>query len=192
MPRYIAFLRAINVGGHTVTMPRLKALFEELDLEEVETFIASGNVLFNSKAKPATLEPRIEKPLHAKLGYEVHTFIRSVAEVSAAAAHVPFPNAGPLVEGSLIVGFLRDAPPADVAKAIHALRTETDELQVHGREIYWRVIGRQSDSTLSNSLFEKTLKGRATFRNVNTVTRIAARCPPSKEAPGREKKAKKK
>lgn len=191
MPRYIAFLRAINVGGHTVTMPRLKALFEDLDLDEVETFIASGNVIFSSRAKPESLEPRIEKHLHAKLGYEVHTFIRTVDEVSAVSTHVPFPKAGPLVEGSLIVGFLRDVPAADVAKAVHGLATDTDALLVHGREIYWRVTGRQSDSTLSNNLFEKTLKGRATFRNVNTVTRIAARCTPSKDAPGRGKAKKK-
>jgi len=48
---------------------------------------------------------------------------------------------------------------------------------VNGRELYWRTAGGQSDSTLTNALFERTLKGRATFRNINTVTRLAARYP---------------
>ena len=69
MPRYVAFLRAINVGGHTVTMSRLVELFEALELEEITTFIASGNVLFSSRAKPAMLERQIDKHLHAELGY---------------------------------------------------------------------------------------------------------------------------
>ena len=94
MPRFVAFLRAINVGGHTVTMAKLRVLFESLGLEDVETFIASGNVVFSSPAKNlAALENRIEDHLAASLGYEVKTFIRSDAEVAAVARHKPFSEA---------------------------------------------------------------------------------------------------
>jgi uncharacterized protein (DUF1697 family) len=48
MPKHIAFLRAINVGGHIVKMDHLRRLFEALELAEVETFIASGNVIFEA------------------------------------------------------------------------------------------------------------------------------------------------
>ncbi|MDQ3120394.1 MAG: DUF1697 domain-containing protein [Verrucomicrobiota bacterium] len=61
MARYIAFLRAINVGGHVVTMERLRLSFLEMDLANVETFIASGNVIFESRAQPDLLEIKIEK-----------------------------------------------------------------------------------------------------------------------------------
>ena len=70
MARYIAFLRAINVGGHTVKMDRLRALFQELPLANVETFIASGNVLFDSdESDTRVLERMIEGHLRAALGW---------------------------------------------------------------------------------------------------------------------------
>ena len=70
MPRLFAFLRAINVGGHTVTMAELRGQFEALGFSDVETFIASGNVIFTSRAKGGqALERRIEARLHQTLGY---------------------------------------------------------------------------------------------------------------------------
>jgi uncharacterized protein (DUF1697 family) len=80
MPKFVAFLRAINVGGHLVKMDELRGLFEALGFTNVETFIASGNVIFDSKATNVkSLERKIEKHLEASLGYAVTTFIRSVA-----------------------------------------------------------------------------------------------------------------
>ena len=177
MPRHIAFLRAINVGGHTVTMARLKQLFEDLNLSDVETFIASGNVIFRSPAKATGLEAKIERHLHQALGYEVHTFIRSESEVAAIAGYKPFRTVPANFAGAMVVGFLRGPLDSQTTKAVLALRTAIDDLHVNGRELYWRTAGGQSDSTLTNALFERTLKGRATFRNINTVTRLAARYP---------------
>ena len=80
MPRLVAFLRAINVGGHTVTMDDLRRLFVKMDFDGVETFIASGNVVFESRPKGgAALEKKIEAALHKALGYEVKSFLRSGA-----------------------------------------------------------------------------------------------------------------
>ena len=177
MPRHVAFLRAINVGGHTVKMEQLRTLFEELGLKEVQTFIASGNVIFQSPAKSSSLEAKIERHLRQALGYEVDTFIRTDGEVAAVAVYRPFKNMPAGFTGAQVVGFLRG--PLDVAttRAVLALRTEIDDLHVNGRELYWRTAGGQSDSTLGNALFERTLKGKATFRNINTVVRLAARYP---------------
>src|SRR6476620_4469524 len=76
--RLIAFLRAINVGGHTVKMEVLRRLFEELGFENVETFIASGNVIFDAPDDDqGALEKQIEGQLRTSLGYEVATFVRS-------------------------------------------------------------------------------------------------------------------
>jgi uncharacterized protein (DUF1697 family) len=177
MPRHIAFLRAINVGGHTVTMDRLRELFGELGLKDVETFIASGNVIFRSPAKAPGLEAKIERHLHQALGYEVHTFIRSEGEVAAIAGYKPFRTVPADFAGAMVVGFLRGPLDSPTTKAVLALKTAIDDLQVNGREIYWRTAGGQSDSKLTNALFERTLKGRATFRNINTVVRLAARYP---------------
>ena len=139
MPRYVAFLRAINVGGHIVKMDRLRALFEELGLSQVETFIASGNVLFNSPSKSgAALERKIEKHLRASLGYEVATFIRTPAEVQQAAAYEPFAAAVMARPyHGLYVSFLRDAPPAAARRAVEALSGANDDFHIHERELYW-------------------------------------------------------
>ena len=91
MIRYIAFLRAINVGGHTVKMENLRHLFESLDFSNVQTFIASGNVVFDAKEKSArSLEKKIEKRLREALGYDVATFIRTDAELAEIADYKPF------------------------------------------------------------------------------------------------------
>jgi uncharacterized protein (DUF1697 family) len=80
MRRYFAFLRAINVGGHTVTMENLRKLCESFGLSDVETFIASGNLIFqSSEPNTAALELKIASGLQSALGYEVATFIRSEA-----------------------------------------------------------------------------------------------------------------
>ena len=91
MPKYVAFLRAINVGGHTVKMDYLRSLFEGIGFASVETFIASGNVIFDSKAKNTkTLEQKIERHLLAELGYAVTTFIRATSELTEIVDHDPF------------------------------------------------------------------------------------------------------
>src|SRR5687768_10821566 len=88
--RYIAFLRAINVGGLVVKMAALKKIFEDLKLAEVETFIASGNVIFGSLMDAAKLETVIETGLEKALGYPVVTFLRTTEEVAAVAERDPF------------------------------------------------------------------------------------------------------
>jgi len=76
--RYAALLRAINVGGHTVKMKELCTLFEAMKLSNVRSVIASGNVLFESRAGAAALEARIEDGLRKSLGYDVETFLRTL------------------------------------------------------------------------------------------------------------------
>jgi uncharacterized protein (DUF1697 family) len=183
MPRRIAFLRAINVGGHVVTMAALRGHFEKLGLEQVETFINSGNVIFTTSAKnDAAVERKIEGHLEKSLGYEVKTFLRSEAELAAVARHQPFDAARIAAAPTLCVGFL--AAPLDAAalKLLMAMRTEIDDFHVHGRELYWLCARRQSESKFSNARFERVLKLSATFRNINTIARLAARLVPSPDA----------
>lgn len=174
--RWVAFLRAINVGGHVVKMERLRGLFEELGFSAVETFIASGNVIFNSRSKsmPA-LEQGIEERLQQKLGYEVKTFIRTDAEVAAIANYQGFPAARVKTAGAYCIGFLAAPLGAAATRTLMTLKTEIDDFQVHGREVYWLCQKKQSESTFSNMVFERTLKLRTTFRGRNTVSRLAAR-----------------
>lgn len=174
--RLVAFLRGINVGGHTVTMDTLRALFEAQGLENVQTFIASGNVVFESTARDlAGLERKLERRLHAVLGYEVRTFIRPAHEVAVIASQPPFPAARIRGVAGYYVGFLTEPPQAPAVKALLALRSPNDDLQVRGREVYWLSKARISGSKLSYTVFERTLGGPATFRGMNTIARLVAK-----------------
>jgi uncharacterized protein (DUF1697 family) len=176
MPRLIAFLRAINVGGHTVTMAQLRKEFEALGLKNVETFIASGNVIFTWRSTdlPA-LEKKIEARLRASLGYEVATFVRTDAEVARIAAYKAFTDAQVKSAGAFCVGFLERPLDGAAARALMAFKTEIDDFHTNGREVYWLCRKGQGESTFSNANMERKLKVRATFRGINTVARLAAK-----------------
>jgi uncharacterized protein (DUF1697 family) len=176
MPRHIAFLRAINVGGHTVTMAQLRKEFEALALQEVETFIASGNVIFTPRATDTgALVKRIEARLRASLGYEVATFIRTGAELATIACYRPFTGDAIEKAGAFCVGFLDTPLDAAGARALMAFKTDIDDFHTHGREVYWLCKTGQGQSTFNNVRMERALKIRATFRGMNTVTRLAAK-----------------
>jgi uncharacterized protein (DUF1697 family) len=174
MIRYIAFLRAINVGGHTVKMEYLRQLFESLDLSNVQTFIASGNVLFEAKSKDTRLlEKKIEKQLQEALGYEVATFIRTDAELAEIANYKPFGQSDLDAAVALNIGFLTDPLDDQSKQKLIALRTKIDDFHVHGREVYWLCRKKQSESTFSNAVLEKALGVKSTLRGENTVRKMA-------------------
>lgn len=176
MPKYVAFLRAINVGGHTVKMDQLRSAFKDLGFTNVETFIASGNVIFDSKSKNAqVLEEKIEKHLKNVFGYEVATFIRSTEEVATIAAASPFTGKALNPQSTLYIGFLAKQPGAKEIKQLLTLRSATDDFHVRERELYWLMHGKFRESGVTGALLEKTLGTAATLRNVNTVKKIAAK-----------------
>src|SRR5690349_1682147 len=139
MPKFVAFLRAINVGNHTVKMDQLRHLFEELGFANVETFIASGNVIFDAKTKNGrSLETKIGKHLEKALGYEVTTFVRSVEELAVIAEYEPFDKKELDSDGnSLFIGFLSSEPSPQAAKKLIAFASEIDGFHLDQRELYW-------------------------------------------------------
>jgi len=179
--RYVAFLRAINVGGHTVKMEELRRHFADFGIEGATTFIASGNVLFEAAdAASPDLERRIERGMHAALGYEVITFVRSDEEITAIAAFAPFPDAAAKSGDTSYVLFLQQPPDAAVRRRVADLSTDADLFRVHERELYWLRRGSLLESTVKDVEIARAL-GRAptTSRNVNTVRRLAAKLRPA-------------
>lgn len=173
MSKFIAFLRAINVDGHNVKMDHLRQLFESLGFSNVETFIASGNVIFDAKTgNTKLLEKKIENKLQEALRYEVATFIRTDAELGEIAKYKPFPRSKLDVAIALNIGFLAEALDDTSKQKLMALQTDIDDFHVHGREIYWLCSKKQSDSKISNVVIEKTLGMKATLRGVNTVNKM--------------------
>ena len=181
MTRYIALLRAINVGGRNVKMAHLRELFEALGYSNVETFIASGNVIFDSPAEDSrTLESEIEEHLRKSLGYEVATFVRSDSELTDIALYQPFKDSDLDAEdNSLYIAFLQASPTSEAEQKLMAFRSDVDDFHVHGREVYWMCRKKMSESAFSGAILEKTIGMPATVRNANTVKRLAAKYPAS-------------
>lgn len=173
--RYIALLRAINVGGRIVKMQALREQFEALGFARVTTVIASGNVIFETAtADAAALERRIEARLLATLGYDVATFLRTPAELLAAASHDAFPGAGAGGAGyPLYVAVTRAMVPGAAARALIEARNDVDDFHVNGREVYWACRTGMGQSRFSGARLEKILGMPATARNITTVRKLA-------------------
>lgn len=175
MPRRFALLRGLNVGGHTVRMIQLREIFEDMGFSDVATFIASGNVIFDSDdTDSGALERRIEASLRAELGYDVATFVRTCDELTRIADEDPFPRTTVNRDGAALhVVFMRAEVPEPLREAVLALRRDTDDFQVRGREVYWlREGGRTSDSPVGVA-FVRAVGAMSTMRNMNTVRRMA-------------------
>ena len=168
--RYVAFLRAVNVGGRRVSMDRLRAAFEELGFEHVSTYIASGNVVFEASGRAADLERAIEAKLEQALGFEVTTFVRRANEVRHAASEKPFGKVP--AEKTHMVAFLRRKPTAAKRKAIEEQSTPSDRLVVDGREVHWLIEGRMMDSELKPKDWD-VLGQPTTTRNTTMLAKLA-------------------
>jgi len=174
MSKYIAFLRAINVGGHTVKMDCLKKLFERIGFTNVETFIASGNVLFETKSKAIdSIKKKIENELEKFLGYKVATFIRTTKELKEIVEHKPFKESDlDNKQNYLYIGFLNNQPDKDSQKKVLALSDKANEFHFNKTELYWLCRKNFSDSEFSGKILEKTLNIGTTIRNSTTIKKI--------------------
>jgi uncharacterized protein (DUF1697 family) len=173
--RFVAFLRAINVGGRNVKMEQLRRIFESVGLTNVQTVIASGNVVFDAKAKSAkTIEKKLQCELEKSLGYTVTTYVRSLEELAEIANYKPFKKIPK--DGTLFVAFASDVPSKEAQEKLLSVRTGTDKFCFRDREIYWLCLTRFSDSKFSGPSLGKTLGMPITVRNSATIARIAAKC----------------
>lgn len=173
MSKYIAFLRAINVGGHNVKMDRLKQLFKEKGFKNVETFIASGNVIFESdKKNRKQLESVIEKHLSVSLGYNVAAFIRTIDELQEIVDYRPFPTGKYKSAVSNNIGFIKQPLSKKSADELQSFKTDIDDFHSYKTEIYWLCKTGQSKSDFSANAFERKLKSQITFRGIKTLQKL--------------------
>ena len=156
-------------------MDQLRSLFEALSLSNVSTFIASGNVLFETSARGAgALERKIERHLEESLGYEVSTFLRTPSELAATVEHEAFPASVVRNAHALWIGFLKQPPASERLERLMALACKTDDFRVHGREIHWLRRATSGEALVTGAAVEKALGAPMTARNVTTVRKLAA------------------
>lgn len=177
MPRYAAFLRAVNLGStNKASKEQLREAFEGAGFEDVSTFRTSGNVVFDGGREAAgKLTARVEKTLKDALGFEIPVYLRTEKELRAIAAAEPF-DAGVVDEstGKLQVGLLREKVTAATQKKVLELATDDDLLAIDGRELYWLPAAGVGRSELDQMAIAK-LTGPQTVRTMGTVQAIVAK-----------------
>jgi uncharacterized protein (DUF1697 family) len=177
MPRYAAFIRAVNLGrNRRVSGAELRSLFEELGLEGVASFRTSGNVVFETgREARGKLNERIEERLEQALGHAAAVFLRMESEVRAIAEHQPFESK--LVEGSkgkLQVVLLSGKPAVQARKKALALATDDDRLAFGERDLYWLPSAGTQQSGLEQKELGELL-GSTTVRTKGTIEQLVAK-----------------
>jgi uncharacterized protein (DUF1697 family) len=165
MAAFVALLRAVNVGGTgKLPMAELKSMCERAGFTEVRTYIASGNVVFNSAKTALQVKAALEALLLSYAGKPVQVFVRSAAEIADVLNGNPFPDAAP---NRTVAIFLDQAPAPDTVDQLTGQRGE--QVALGKREIYVHYGDGMADSKLK-------VPGAAsgTARNMNTVAKLAA------------------
>lgn len=163
--RYVALLRAVNVGGTgKLPMSDLRAICESVGFTNVRTYIASGNVVFESRLAEASVKARLESGLQAYAGKPVGVLIRTGAELMAVLAGNPFKTAAP----NRTVAIFLDTPPA--ADALSRVTGQQDEeIALGTREIFVHY-----GSGMARSKLKIPAASAGTARNMNTIETLAA------------------
>lgn len=174
MARYVAFIRAINIGGRRISNADLGAHFKALGFDGVSVYQAAGNVVLDTDDDDAARVSRaIDKGLTERLGYDCLTYLRTADEVRGIAEATPF---GPELAAArkIHVGLLEKLPAKSVRDQVLALGTDDDQLAFGARELFWMPKGRMMDTGLDLRALE-TQVGGWTMRTKGTIDRIAER-----------------
>jgi uncharacterized protein (DUF1697 family) len=167
--RYVAFLRGINLGStNKISMPELREMASELGYSNVATYINSGNLIFGSTKKVATLEREIAEAITKRFGTKTDVAVRTPAQLRKVLADNPFPDGAPTY---VTVAFLTKAAPADAKRKVAEVATEKEPYVFAGQEVYVHYTQGQGRSKLS-AKFSDILGVSATVRNLRTVTKV--------------------
>jgi len=174
MTKYVSLFRGINVGGHqTVRMDALKELHTSLDLQDVQTYIQSGNVVFTSdNPNVIQIQMDIEDRFAQNFGFQVKVMVRTAGEFNMIIENNPFQNQ-PMRESKWLVAmFLASNPISTALEDIQKTYTGPEEIHIIGQEAFIYYREGQGRSKLTNTFLEKKLKTVGTARNWNTVLRL--------------------
>jgi uncharacterized protein (DUF1697 family) len=178
MPRFVAFLRGINVGGHIVKKERLQEAFTASGFQDVSTFRQSGNVIFETTGSSSELaRDKVEAVLQRMLGYEVPVFVRTLVGLKKIVELDPFK--GLESDGASFLVTLLPSPlarfPLDLPITIP--RSTAEVIAASGAEVFSVTHG-GGEGALPNPFLESKLKVKTTTRNMNVVRDIVERFGP--------------
>lgn len=164
MTSYVALLRAVNVGGTgKLPMSELKAMCAAEGFGRIQTYIASGNVVFSTSQSEAQVKAALEKRLMAYAGKPVGVIVRTAKEMTEALKANPFPDAPP---NWTVAIFLDVAPPANTLETLKGRQNE--EVRLGKREIYVAY-----GAGMGRSKLKIPAGMGGTARNINTIAKLA-------------------
>jgi uncharacterized protein (DUF1697 family) len=172
--RYVAFLRAVNVGRRTVAMATARELLTDLGLAEVASHINSGNLIFTATGKATDVQARIRARLEDEFGFEITTFLRTKSQVGEAATAKPF--------GAIAVGHnhfvLLPLTPLTAAeqRSAESLSNDHDEVVRVGRDLHWLIRSKSTETTLGPKQWKAALPDNpTTARNTTMMAKLFER-----------------
>jgi uncharacterized protein (DUF1697 family) len=168
--RFVAFLRAVNIGGRRVAMATARNVIAELGFDQVSSYVNSGNLLFTATRKPS--ESTIRSAMEDAFGFELTTFVRTARQVKALATEKPF---GMIAPGHTHFALLTLNPlTATEKQAVEALSNDHDEVVVRGRDVHWLIRSRSPETTLGPRQWLQALPDNpTTARNTTMLARLA-------------------
>ena len=166
-------LRGVNLGKRRIKMDALRAVYESLGLENPQTYVQSGNVVFRTKERNLDrIAKRIEDAIERTFGFQSDTILRTAAELRDVIARNPFANRRGIEPGKLLVIFLAADPGAEARKKILEIKADPEEMFLDGRELYIYYPNGQARPNLNMAQVYRALKTQWTGRNWNTVTKL--------------------
>lgn len=172
--RFVALLRAVNVGRRRVEMATAREVLSDLGYASVESFVNSGNLLFDADGDAGALECAIRAALEERFGFELTTFVRTADEIRALVAAQPF-GAIPDHHTHFMLFPLTRLTRVEEA-AVLAMSNEHDQLVVQDRDVHWLIRSKSTETTLGAKQWRDALPNNpTTARNITMLTRLASR-----------------
>jgi uncharacterized protein (DUF1697 family) len=171
---YIAILRGINVSGQKIIkMEVLKLLYMELGFQHVQTFIQSGNVIFQSSiSESGELESIITRKIEEIFNFYVPVIVLAREELKLIIENNPYAKIENIDVSLLHVTFLSELPASSNIDKLQHITFENDEFFIENKAIYLYIKGGYGKTKLSNNFFESKLKVKATTRNWKTTCEL--------------------
>lgn len=171
MQTYISLLRGINVNGQKlIKMDALRALYERVGFQDVQSYLQSGNVIFKAATQsPAQLAAKLMQAIQDCFGFEVPILVLEPLQLQGALKENPFSQKEHFDSKQLYFTFLYESASLDDFAAVVAKKSDTEELMFAGRQVYLYCPNGYGKTKLSNNFIENKLKVLATTRNWKTV-----------------------
>jgi uncharacterized protein (DUF1697 family) len=171
---YVAMLRGVNVGGNSLKMDWLRDACANIGMQNVRTYVQSGNIVFSSRLAAAKLAATLKATIDPQTRLPVSVVVRNASEMAKIVAGNPFVKQNGIELTKLHVTFLAKAPSKPALDRLDALAGTRDEYRLAKQEIYLHCPINYGETKLSNAAIEKALSVGATTRNWTTVTTLCA------------------